>query len=154
VPQYGPEFQLVLSRMEARAFAEGVKMCRVMRRALRTLLNVTAVLSLLLCVAMLVLWVRAGWVAEAASWSRPGGDNGNWEQFEVFTSGNGLRLGHLAVTQSADAAHQNAPPSSSEMGLQYNRGQPPGMLDPVDQRTGRAGLIPGDVYRSWQGFAY
>jgi hypothetical protein len=41
-----------------------------MRRLLRILLNAAIVLSLMLCVAVVVLWVRGYWVTDAVEWGR------------------------------------------------------------------------------------
>src|SRR5205807_5271986 len=44
--------------------------CRAMRRLFRILLNAATVLSLLLCVATVVLWLRSYWVSDEWRYSR------------------------------------------------------------------------------------
>src|SRR5437763_1085580 len=44
-----------------------------MRRLLRILLNAATVLSLVLCVAIVLWWVRASWVHDWLAFSTPGG---------------------------------------------------------------------------------
>ena len=63
-----------------------------MRRSLRILVNVATVLSLLLCVAMAVFWLRSYWRSDCIYWVGHPERGAETPGFTILSAGGGLEL--------------------------------------------------------------
>ena len=84
---------------------------RLFHRLARVGLDATAVLSLLACVALVVLWVRDGWVVDGVEWEQIRVGDGVWAKrsAEVLAGKGGVKVGWSKITQPAGPEDQALP---------------------------------------------
>jgi hypothetical protein len=73
-----------------------------MRRWLRILLNVGTLVSLLLCVAILTLWVRSYWSIETLKWELPRGDGSRSAERRMVSSVQGKMIAASILERTSE----------------------------------------------------